>query len=1052
MNKRVGLFLITFAFLVITLTSLSSAANDYGCTESGNIVNCTGGTFTGTFITTDKNIIISGATMRTTGFGGGSAVSATWNSSAGNITIIGSTIDGYGGSSGGVSSGASATFNLYGGPNGTFIDSSTINAYGGGASCATNGAANGGSGNVNFILSGNLTYTSGVTINAYGNGGCGNGNGNFGAGGNGNFNSFAINTFVLTNRLYVKADGGNAGTGGSSGSGTAQAGDGSAIFRDLNITTVAGTNITVDAFGGQASAGHGTQLKGGGRFGLYANQLVNSTFHVNFNAGGSGGGTRVGQWIILNSSDGITNNLNRYILRNSTFQGGQAQFILSEFTLLGVTQSSFTPIVNSSGDIFRIGNFDSNMALGLNYLNSFGAFVVNGTNSFINLNGAVPVNRSLVDYYYPMHKLISPASMSSHVPGGIIFNTTYISEYFIPSNITFYIYNSTGVFNITTVATSAERANIGLNVSMLQNGNYQWNALLTSLTNLQQWWYGISNYSFSIGAFVNSETYNTSSYETASESFLANVSAGGNTISSARLSYAGVNYTATVTGSNSSYILSRTIDIPLGAGTNNFFWSITLGDGTLINTPTRTQAIGGINLTLCTAAPQNTPFLNFSFKDENTLANVNATTDLATFEYYLGSGGVSRNLLYQNAVQNNSYTFCFSPINRTLIADVNYQYSGTNYPQRGFTNLYSTLTSSVTQQILYLLSADDGIYVTIQTVNNLGNIISGVEVTLERDISGTPTVVGQGVTDAAGSVTFWLNPNFEHTFAFSKTGCTPSEFTVTPTQTTYTVTLTCEGDSNYDTSPIPGIIFQKSPPSGPIVVGNTTFRYSVLSVSQNVSIEKAKFLIMHANGTVIKTNETLVSSGFSFCTLTQCNLTLSYDIQKGDDLKGQYFVDVGDGYVLIEGDARWRAIRASPSRTLSLKNAFQDLRSIFEGWTEPTCSYSIDGLQGTDCTLDELELQNKLEYSRFVFFFLVLAILLALLGRATGYDGANPGIFIYIVGGLIVVGSMIGGLTEEGYFYYSNLTPFHFLNNYILAFTMIMLMIGYWCMLSRRQT
>lgn len=755
------LLILAVAVLIVGLIDISSAANDYGCTESGNIVNCTGGTFTGTFITTDKNIIISGATMRTTGFGGGSAVSATWNSSAGNITIISSTIDGYAGSSGGVSSGASATFNLYGGPNGTFIDSTTINAYGGGASCTTNGAGNGGSGTVSFVLTGNLTYTNGVTINSYGSGGCGNGNGNFGAGGNGNFNSFALQTFVLSNRLYVKANGGDAGTGGSSGSGTAQAGDGSATFRDLNITTAIGSNITVDSYGGQASAGHGTQLRGAGNFKFQANQLVNSTFHVNFNQGGNGGGSRTGIWTISNSSDlGVTTNENRYIFRNSTFQGNQGHFVLYELTLLNVTQSSFTPTVNSSADIFRIGNFDSNMALALNYLTSFGAFVVNGTNSFSSLNGAIPINRSLVDYYYPMHKLNTPSSMSAHIPGNISFNITYISEYFTPSNVTFYVWNSTGLYNQTTIAVSGARNSPALSIQILANGNYQWNALLTSTSNLQQLWYGNSNLSFSVGAFVNNETYNSSTYETARETFIANITST-NTIASAIFNYKGTNYTATTTLSGNNTLLTRTIDIPTGAGTNSFYWTITLDDATVLSTPTKTQTVAGINLTICGAAPQNVAYFNFTIKEEGSFNLLNASIE-SVWTYWLGAGTTNKTYLFSNTTDGQSnYGFCFSPQNRTVYLTGINSYYKSGYDTRTFYFSNTSKTNSSGNIDLYLLSTATSDIVTFTVIDDFLSPLPNAEIRILRWdlVTDTFYLVNTIITDSNGQASSNLRLN-----------------------------------------------------------------------------------------------------------------------------------------------------------------------------------------------------------------------------------------------------------------------------------------------------
>jgi len=92
-------------------------------------------------------------------------------------------------------------------------------------------------------------------------------------------------------------------------------------------------------------------------------------------------------------------------------------------------------------------------------------------------------------------------------------------------------------------------------------------------------------------------------------------------------------------------------------------------------------------------------------------------------------------------------------------------------------------------QFLYLLSFADGIYSTIQVVDQDGDKISDVEVTVERQFSGIWTVIGQETTDDAGLVTFWLNPDFVHDFTFTKSGLTTYETSFAPTQTSYSVTL-----------------------------------------------------------------------------------------------------------------------------------------------------------------------------------------------------------------------------------------------------------------------
>ena len=69
---------------------------------------------------------------------------------------------------------------------------------------------------------------------------------------------------------------------------------------------------------------------------------------------------------------------------------------------------------------------------------------------------------------------------------------------------------------------------------------------------------------------------------------------------------------------------------------------------------------------------------------------------------------------------------------------------------------------------------------------------------------------------------------------------------------------------------------------------------------------------------------------------------------------------------------------------------------------------------------------------------MALAIALALFNKFSGnYDGQYPGAFAIAISVVIWMGSLAGGLTGQGFFYYSYLfgssAGANFLNNYILA-------------------
>ncbi len=646
-------------------------------------------------------------------------------------------------------------------------------------------------------------------------------------------------------------------------------------------------------------------------------------------------------------------------------------------------------------------------------------------------------------------------------PNGFTTNLSTInlsSSFTSPINLNFtnatsYVYKSGVLFDLQNKNISGTPVNSTMfTITGLTIGSYVWNTqICASNSTVVNCTFASSNFTFIVSSVVQSNIFNSTTLETSIESFRTNFTIPNTTsVSNSNLFYNGTYYSASFSGSGDSYITNTTLNIPIGPGLKLWRFVVNFTDGSQSNFSLANQSVYLLNMSICGPAPQNSRFINFTFKDENTMAILNGSTDLVTIIYSAGSTTINKTLLFTNTTQQNSFAYCVNPSNATIRASVNYQYSATNYPQRTWNSDY-TLTNNTFNETLYLLSTSEGLYVTFQTINSLGSVVSGVSVQAQRDISGTPIIIAQGVTDSSGAVTFWLNPNFPHTISFTSDSCTATSFTITPTQSIYTTTLNCQGATSYDTSQVSGILFQKTPASGPIANGSNLFTYSVFRTTTNISIVGARFELYYANGSLISSNTSLVSSGLSFCSVSQCNVSLGFNVSLGDDLKGKYFVDIGNGYVLLEGDAHWITIKPSPTRTTNLKFLLSDLRSIFSDWTSPTCSYSDDGLQGTNCTVEQADLQNKLEYSRIVFIFLALAIVFAVLGKATGYDSSNPGIFIYVLGGIIIIGSLIGGVGGEGLFYYSNLTPFVFINNYILAFTMVMVMAGYWASVSRRS-
>jgi hypothetical protein len=222
-------------------------------------------------------------------------------------------------------------------------------------------------------------------------------------------------------------------------------------------------------------------------------------------------------------------------------------------------------------------------------------------------------------------------------------------------------------------------------------------------------------------------------------------------------------------------------------GNNTLNWIATYA-GINYTTNNSYQIGSQINFSICDGT-YTVPYLNISFKDEGNLSIIKAKVPSSTFTYYLGDGSVTKTYLYSTVTEDYNHTFCFSPPNKTVNVDVDFQYSGGSYPQRIYSSGLIAYTNATTNKTLYLLGSASGLYVTFQVLDSSDTPIQNVYVNASRDISGVNTVVGEGLTGSDGGITFWLNPDYQHTVKFSKAGYTDYTTTIFPTQSLYTIQL-----------------------------------------------------------------------------------------------------------------------------------------------------------------------------------------------------------------------------------------------------------------------
>ena len=403
--------------------------------------------------------------------------------------------------------------------------------------------------------------------------------------------------------------------------------------------------------------------------------------------------------------------------------------------------------------------------------------------------------------------------------------------------------------------------------------NTKWNCY--SCDNNSVCSYATSNRTVGFDTILNSITYNTTSYETSTETYSTNITPTGYTPTNAYLVYNGTSYAATITPSGSSYILSKSLTLSSSnIGANSFYFVWNYSSSGTETTSTYTQTVSPIQFGLCNAT-LTVPYLNISFKDEDDSSVINGTISSSTFNYYLGNGTSYKTYTYSVSTNTSSYTFCTLPANKTYYLDIELQYKlgsvydAIYYPQRTWNPDVTSYTNSTTNQTLYLLSSEDGQDVTFQVLNVAGQTIEGVSVEAYRVSGSSQVFVASGTTGGSGSVTFFLNKNYEHIINFTKTGYTQYTFDEPPTQTTYTITLASSTASAEDYRQ--GIRLSKTPINSSVEensVNDFTFTIS----SDKYTLVNFTATLYFGNGTLISSDSSTTGTGGTI-TFSNINVT-----------------------------------------------------------------------------------------------------------------------------------------------------------------------------------
>ena len=335
-------------------------------------------------------------------------------------------------------------------------------------------------------------------------------------------------------------------------------------------------------------------------------------------------------------------------------------------------------------------------------------------------------------------------------------------------NATYYVWKNGDLFNTTTVSLSGNSTNYTQNIDSFTLADYKWNVLgyYGNDTYSNYTWSSNGNFTFTVGASIDVETYDNETYETADNTFEVNMTLlSGVVLQAAYLYYDDVRYIGTVTslGSN-KYSMIKTLDVPLISSSENkaFHWSFVYTSPVqkTQNTTSQNQTVNPIFLGLCNAT-YTTHALDIDIKEEGTFDDLDGTLEFSA-DYWLGDGTVKKEFTFSYLENDtNDYDFCISPTDRTFYIDDIISYTATNYERRDYFLTNAELSNATMNLSLYLAATTttDIFTVTVQDENS--NPVEGAFINVQRWDIGTNNFYTIGVikttSDGTGIINMRLN-------------------------------------------------------------------------------------------------------------------------------------------------------------------------------------------------------------------------------------------------------------------------------------------------------
>lgn len=339
------------------------------------------------------------------------------------------------------------------------------------------------------------------------------------------------------------------------------------------------------------------------------------------------------------------------------------------------------------------------------------------------------------------------------------------------------------VINYTQTGSAGQNISMNVTIPHLSVASHEWTCEAYDTDDQQDW--AATNRTLTIQNMVeNSVTTNISVNETSAQTYLLSINYSSDDWDSisANFIYNGTSHASIRSGTGNQISFLNSFDAPTVDRIQNnysYYWSIVTVDGAtthISNTTISNQTVNGINITFCDAV-HTTRAINFTIVDELTEvaldANANHINFDIAFEYWLGSGSISKNYTYNatNSTTRNSWDFCVgSNITHNFNADL--VYSATDYNERTYYYRDATINNNTQHVVLKLISEALGVKFYFTVEQGAGERVKKAIVNIDKwyIIEGVYKNIGSRITDVDGKFVKYLEIDKPYRYSIVKDG------------------------------------------------------------------------------------------------------------------------------------------------------------------------------------------------------------------------------------------------------------------------------------------